>query len=225
MKILDLFAGKGGELRRAEIESLGHEYITMDYDEYFGCDISADIFSLSPDMLREWHGSFDFVWASPPCEGFSVSSIGHHWNKDNTPKTEKAAYSVKLVKRTIWIIEGLNPFAWAMENPRGKLRKLPFMQEFQRWTVTYCQYGENRMKPTDIWGRIPGWNPRPACKAGDPCHISAPRGSRTGTQGMGSYADKSIVPIELWLEILDALENPQPTINQPSLFERRKQHG
>ena len=32
----------------------------------------------------------DIIWASPPCTYFSVASIGKHWNKDNTPKTQEA---------------------------------------------------------------------------------------------------------------------------------------
>ena len=53
-----------------------------------------------------------------------------------------------------------------------------------RYTVTYCQYGDNRMKPTDIWTNHPCPKFKPPCKNGDPCHVSAPRGSQTGTQGL-----------------------------------------
>jgi hypothetical protein len=73
-----------------------------------------------------------------------------------------------------------------MENPRGMLRKLEVVKDLPRYTVTYCQYGDTRMKPTDLWGVVPKWSPRPTCKNGDTCHVSAPRGSRTGTQGLGS---------------------------------------
>lgn len=61
------------------------------------------------------------------------------------------------------------------------------------------------MKPTDIWTNGFEWVHRPRCKNGDSCHVSAPRGSKTGTQGMGSYADKSIVPSGLWVEVLSAI--------------------
>ena len=198
MKILDLFAGKGGELRRAQIEAMGHEYTTLDIDPKFGCNITADI------MTIEDLGSYDFVWASVPCETWSVASIGHHWNVDNTPKTKEAEYMVELVKHTIMLLKKSGAI-WIIENPRGKLRKMPFMQDFQRTTVTYCQYGDTRMKPTDLWGSVAGWNPKPICKNGSPCHTSAPRGSRTGTQGMKNYAEKSIVPFGLWKEILEAI--------------------
>ena len=87
----------------------------------------------------------------------------------------------------------------------GKLRKMDFMQEYTRHDISYCQYGDFRMKPTDIWTNGFEWVHRPRCKNGDSCHVSAPRGSKTGTQGMGSYADKSIVPSGLWVEVLSAI--------------------
>lgn len=202
MKILDLFAGKGGELRREKIEALGHEYTTLDIDPKFVCDITADIMTIN-DL-----GLYDFIWASVPCETWSVASLGHHWgggSKAYQPKTENAKYMIGLVQHTIKLLNECAKTAWVIENPRGVLRKMDFMQDIRRETVTYCQYGENRMKPTDIWTCGLNWKPRPMCKNGDLCHTPAPRGSRTGTQGMKSYADKSIVPFELWKEILEAV--------------------
>lgn len=207
MRLLDLCAGEGGEQRRAKIEARGHEYVTVDYLARFGCTITADVFSLTAEAL----GPFDFVWASPPCEAFSVASIGHHWTggkRAYIPKTEHAAYSQKLVERLVCLMQSINPrLGWLMENPRGVLRKLPCVAGLPRVTVTYCAYGDGRMKPTDIWGLIAGWTPRPMCKNGMPCHASAPRGAKTGTQGIKGAAARAVVPWELWDEILTALES------------------
>ena len=79
-----------------------------------------------------------------------------------------------------------------------------------RHTVTYCQYemdkepNERRMKPTDIWTNNAKWVPQPMCKNGDPCHISAPRGSRTGTQGLKNNYERSKIPYDLCKEILSS---------------------
>ena len=94
---------------------------------------------------------------------------------------------------------------WLMENPRGMLRKLKVVEGIQRRTITYCQYGDERMKPTDLWGYVPGWIPREPCKNGQPCHIAAPRGSKTGTQGLKGAKDRSRVPYDLGQEILEAI--------------------
>lgn len=72
-----------------------------------------------------------------------------------------------------------------------------------RHTVTYCQYGDNRMKPTDIWTNCSEWKPKPMCKNGENCHESAPRGSKTGTQGIKGAKDRGVIPPALFYEIFE----------------------
>ena len=86
------------------------------------------------------------------------------------------------------------------------MRKLPSMEKIPlRRTVWYCQYGDDRAKPTDIWTNNPLWIPKPVCKNGnrDCHHEPAPRGSRTGTQGKKNAYERSKVPYELCKEILE----------------------
>ena len=54
---------------------------------------------------------------------------------------------------------------------------MKWMQGLPRYTVTYCQYGDSRMKPTDIWTNHPRPQFKPPCKNGDPCHMPSPRGT------------------------------------------------
>ena len=75
-----------------------------------------------------------------------------------------------------------------------------------RHTVTYCMYGDVRMKPTDIWTNNIYWTPKPMCKNGDECHVRAPRGSKTGTQGLKGAEIRSIVPHKLCLEVLSQVK-------------------
>jgi hypothetical protein len=85
------------------------------------------------------------------------------------------------------------------------LRKMDFMQDLPRRTITYCQYGDFRMKPTDLWGIVPNWVERPMCKPGADCHENSPRGSSTGTQKL-SKSQRSMIPYKLGEEICVALE-------------------
>lgn len=203
MKTLELFAGSRSFSKVAE--RLGHEVYTTDNQDFEKIDQVCDIFDFDVDKLPY---APDMIWTSPPCTSFSVASIGHHWNKDNTPKTEKAELGVAIVKKTIDIIEQLQPKYWFIENPRGKLRKLDFMQDFLRKTVTYCSYGDMRMKPTDIWTNY-DFTTRTMCFNGnkDCHHEPAPRGSKTGTQGLKGDYLRSQIPPALFEDIFKEIEN------------------
>ena len=85
------------------------------------------------------------------------------------------------------------------------MRKLNLINPYELHTVTYCQYGDNRMKPTDIWTNV-NWKPKPMCKNGDSCHEAAPRGSQTGTQGLKNDYEKSKVPYELCQELIERIK-------------------
>jgi len=209
MLVFDFFAGTGSSTRA--FEDAGDTVIRFELDKQFDVEEHVDIFELTAVELYRKYGRPDFIWASPPCTAFSVASIGHHWTGGHQayiPKTEQARVNQDLVWKTRTLISGLYPkLGYLIENPRGVLRKLPPVQGLTRRTVTYCQYGDERMKPTDLWGEVPGWVPRPMCKNGDDCHVSAPRGAKTGTQGLKGAAIRSMVPYELGYEIRKAITN------------------
>jgi len=205
MKTLELFAGSRSFSKVAE--NYGFKTYTTDNQDFNNIDQVCDIFDFDIDKMLEEFGKPDIIWASPPCTYFSVASIGHHWNKDHTPKTVEAELGVKIIKKTKSIIKRLAPLYYFVENPRGKLRKLSVVDWFTyRKTVTYCSYGDTRMKPTDIWTNF-DWKHRPICHNGnrDCHHEPAPRGSQTGTQGLKNAYEKSKIPKELCLEILNSL--------------------
>ena len=212
MIVYDFFAGTGSATKA--FKDAGHTVIRIELDEYFAAD-ERDILTLSADTLIAKYGQPDFVWASPPCTTFSVASIRHYWSYVDgkaIPKNEKTLHGIAVVAHTVALIKALNPtIGWLMENPRGMLRKQSVVSELHRRTITYCQYGDFRMKPTDLWGEVPGWIPKPPCKAGMTCHNSARRGSDTGSQGIGGGGKRgsmirSMIPYELGLEILNAIK-------------------
>lgn len=206
MKTIELFSGTKSFSKVAG--KLGHKTLTIDNDPGLDPDVCADILNFDGKHLRK----IDMLWASPPCQGFSVAVIGRNWNHDRTPKTPSAEMAMALAKKTLFLIETINPKIWFIENPRGMLRKMPWMESFMmkhggiRHTVSYCQYGDTRQKPTDIWTNFKDWIPRPMCKPGASCHEPAPRGSKTGTQGIKGVKDRGRIPEQLFYEIFKAYE-------------------
>lgn len=200
MKVLELFAGSRSIGKAAEI--LGYQVFSSDLINFEKIDYVTSILDFD---INKVPFQPDIIWASPPCTAFSVAAIGKNWTKDGDnyiAKNPRAYFGLELVKKTIQIIEALKPTYFFIENPRGMLRKMPIMANLNRQGVTYCQYGDTRMKPTDIWTDSLNWIPRPMCKNGDDCHIAAPRGSSTGTQGLKGAYERSKIPEDLCLEIL-----------------------
>lgn len=207
MNVLELFAGSRSIGKVAE--ELGYSVFSSDVEPFKDIDYVVDILQFDYEKVPFVP---DVLWASPPCQGFSVAAIGKNWVQGEvfTPKTDSARLGIKLLNKTLEIIDyykSINPnLVWYFENPRGKMRKAPFLDRLIRHTVTYCQYGDSRMKPTDIWTNNKNWGPRPMCKNGDTCHISAPRGSKTGTQGLKGDYERSKIPEALCLEVLTQIK-------------------
>lgn len=210
IKALDLFSGSRSIAKA--FEARGHEAFTIELDRrHGGIDWYVDILSVTADDIIRRFGLPDVVWASPPCTTYSISAISHHRtrNADGVLVAKSAAAEVadRLVNHTLALIQDLAPSLWYIENPRGGLRKMPFMRALPRYTVTYCQYGDNRMKPTDIWTNHPDPAFKPMCRNGAPCHEKAPRGSKTGTQGLKNAAVRSIIPKALCQHIVSISES------------------
>lgn len=200
MKVLDLFCGLGGW--SAAFVDRGHEVVTVDSEPKFNPTICDDIRRLNPPDFTIPYGGFDVILASPPCECFSVASIGYHW-KDHKPDV-KTLEAIGLVKHTLGLIYALLPKFWFLENPRGKLRTVIGNPPV---TVYYPQYGENRLKPTDIWGRHPkGFKEMQITDTTLLDYEKAPRGSKTGTQGIQRTEERAKIPYPLSLTVCKLCE-------------------
>lgn len=162
MKVLDLFCGTKSIANA--FESRGHEVYTVDWNAAFKPSLVADIGTLTAqDIINLCGGIPDVIWASPDCATYSVCKIGYHRRKEENgnlaPVTDYAKKCDVINAHLIALIEELCFLAkicenkyivWFIENPVAGMRKMNFMQELPRYTVTYCQYGERRQKPTDI---------------------------------------------------------------------------
>ena len=203
-KLLDLFCGLGGF--SAAFEDSGRwEVTTVDLNAEFDPDIVADVFDLRPS---DFSSDFDVVLASPPCTQFSFAASSLERFVDGKPQTDDAKDAVALVYHTKGLIRGLNPQYWFMENPQGWLRHVIGRPTAR---ITYCQYGTDYMKPTDLWGKHPRDFKYRSCKYGDDCHTyntDNDHGGKGSTDHMGNTAAKrSLVPYELSESIRDACES------------------
>lgn len=214
MRVLELFAGSRCIGKEAEV--LGMEVFSVDWTPYDGINLAIDIEDLMPDHIPF---TPSVIWASPDCTTYSIAACSTHRNKDRSPKSEYAKKCDEVNKHFIRLIKFYltkNPeLTFFIENPRGVLRHMDFMQGFKRHTVWYCKYGDDRAKPTDIWTNSKSWEPRPMCRnykydkdgniIDQHCHHeSARRGAKTGTQGKKGSYNRSKIPAQLCKEILNS---------------------
>ena len=210
MKVLELFAGTRS-IGKA-FERAGHEVYSIEWDKNFeDIDWYEDIGKITAQDIIERFGKPDVIWASPDCSSFSIAAISHHRRKNPEtgnldPVSDYAKFCDRVDQNVLKLIKDLNPTYYWIENPVGGLRKMTWMQDIPyRYTTTYCQWGEKRMKPTDLFTNYPNaYFPR--CKNGDSCHESAPRGSKTGTQGLKGSKERSRIPDALCDYIVELCE-------------------
>lgn len=205
MQILELFMGTGSFARAAL--DLGHEVVGVDISpcpedlvgkiDYYQEDLSIPMLG-----SRDWeYGIYDFVWGSPPCNTFSVRGLSYSNPRrvDCKAVTDEARHGDTLAQQAVYQI--IKNGRGVLENPRACMRKQDYVQDLDRVTVTYCQYGHDRMKPTDLffYPSVPKTFDARMCKNGDTCH-------KRGTRGSKGSSDAR-VPYDLCKEILLAVQD------------------
>jgi hypothetical protein len=213
MNVLELFAGSRSIGNVAD--DLGYNVFSVDWKGFDNIDLVIDVENLKTTDIPFVP---DFIWASPDCTTYSIASCSTHRENSIIPLTDYAkkcdkvnTHFIKLINE--WLV--INPkIIFFIENPRGMMRKMPFVKGIPRKTIWYCKYGDNRAKPTDIWSNNiynpmfnpKGWNPRVECFNGNKnCHHEeAPRGSKTGTQGRKDSYNRSMIPKELCIDVLNS---------------------
>ena len=192
-----------GKVRSAEwISGKTHVYdITVDEDHTYTANniVVHNCTSFSMAGSGKGRVRWDYLPKGQP----------HPFYGPRVPIHEVSRLGCEVVLACLEAIEKLKPTFWWLENPQGGLQTMGFMAKVPGGTtVTYCQYGDTRMKPTVLWGIWPAsWKPLPKCKNGSSCHVPAPRGSRTpgSTQGHKDAKTRAMVPEKLSLSILSAV--------------------
>ncbi len=151
MKILILFSGTGS-IEKAidrynEEHKTEHEYRGLDIVKKFNPYYNIDIMKWNyQEELKDWIP--DYIHSSPVCKEFSPLKNANSIKRD-------MKLGISLVKKSIEIIDWVkshNPnVLFTFENPRGVMRKLDIMKEYNRYTTSYCRYGFKYRKPTDFW--------------------------------------------------------------------------
>jgi len=169
--LLELFKGTGSV---GKVAHRNFNIVSLDFEKKYKPDIQTDILDWDyKKFYEETHFLPDFIWASPPCNTFSV--LSYKWKERNTktaePYSERAKEGTRILYRTLEIVDfflRLNPnLLYIIENPRGMMRHDEKMKALPYRTMThYCHYGDDRRKPTDFWSNFPLQLNEKACPKG-----------------------------------------------------------
>jgi len=210
--MIEFFSGSG--ILTKSFQQAGYKTLTIDNNPKLKPDLVLDILNFRIQDLPEEFRNPDVCFFGVPCTHFSVAGRSNNFI-NFMPTSFESSVSLALVYKTLKIIELLNPQSWFIENPMGYLRKFPFMQNLILKHLWYCQYGDKRAKPTDIWTNRGDWvvkkcfNDNPRCN-----HERAPRGCITGTQGMKNAYERGVYPALLCLEIVNLCDNKLKVIQK-----------
>ena len=202
--IVEVWSGK--ESCSEVARELGHKTWTTDIKQFGNTSYVGDVLDYKTQKrIFEEVKKADFVWMSPVCKGWSLSAGNTHWTEFRQPKTKLAIDSMKMMMFARFIADYCikKNKIFYIENPNG--RAVWILDNQYRKKVWYCQYGDTRAKPTNLYTNQDiefktCFNGNPNCH-----HESAPRGSKTGTQGLKDDVERSIIPKKLFYHIFNTL--------------------
>ena len=180
--ILDLCGGTGAWSKPYKDAGYNVELITLprydvtriDFDTYAMHFQRIDVHY--EDTLCVLYEDLYGIFAAPPCTEFSIA-------KGAQPRDLKAGMDiVEACMKIIWQTQfhtRLN--FWALENPRGLLRRFLGVPKytFEQW-----QFGHDGVKPTDLWGCFN--NPVPTIKQKPEDLVKRNPNGRTNGRGMSN---------------------------------------
>lgn len=116
--------------------------------------LGIDILTFDYKSLLDCYG----ILIAVPCDHFAGSGARWWAEKDKDGRTEEG---IKLVKKSIEIVDYFKPHFWALENPVGRIHKL--IPELGKPSLIFqpYEYGDAYRKRTCLWGKfnIPERNP------------------------------------------------------------------
>lgn len=219
MKMIELFSGMG-DISKSFIDEGGESY-RVDWSSKIEAELHQDVSKMTvEDVISLCNGIPDVVWASPQCTTYSIATHCHRTLIEGlVPKTELAKHDDK-VNIHLWnLIDQLLALGtryYFVENPRGRMRHMPFVKDRTRYTLTYCSYGKKGnangyteqyiMKPTDIWTNYPNPQFLPPCNTKNPPHLHG----YWGKAQKRDYLSRGQMPRELTSHIANLLIKKDP---------------
>ena len=199
-RLLELFSGTGSVGRA--FADLGWEVVSVDLDRNARPTICENV--LDWDWSTWPSGSFDVIWASPPCQQYSCART-----RGPPPDLEGAD---RLVEKSLEIIDFFEPRWWWIENPAtGLLHTRPCIQRMGApYLVSYCRYGFPYRKNTHLWSNCPHLAPKVCRKdcaffENGRHPLSAQRGPNKGQRrGQLSLSTLYRIPADLCADIAEA---------------------
>ncbi len=204
MNVVELFCGTKSCSKVAK--EFGYNTWTTDINEKFNPDLVGNILDEKiQDKIFEQVKKANIVWMSPVCTYWSLSAGNTYWTKFRMPRKDITVDGIKMMMFCRFIADYCvkHNKLFFIENPNG--RAVWIMDNKYLKRCWYCQYGDSRAKPTNIWTNMD--IEFKTCSNGNKeCHHeSAPRGSKTGTQGLKNNEERSVIPSKLFYDIFDSI--------------------
>ena len=212
-RLLECFAGTQSVSRVARRQ--GWQCVSLDICPRHGPDICMSI--LDFDETAWPRDAFDFVWASPPCESYSVGKVRGRGGDARLREADMASADA-LVSKTKRIIAWFHTAHYCIENPKGsRLWAREVARELRERSVlvSYCQYGYSYRKTTRLAVSFPV--SLPVCPGAGKCakmigtkHLQHAQrgggGAEAGGRVWHSMDELHSIPEGLVQDLLDQLE-------------------
>ena len=185
LRVLILCSGTGHDARSFRRLFPGVKVDTLDSRPETNATIVANV--LEWDYRAVPKGTYQIVYASPPCTPFSRAKVN--------ASIEEQELGARVAVRCFEICTALATVTWIVENPVNRLALHPAIQVYRQFMrpTTLCMHGTLFMKPTNLWTNAPV-GVLPYCSAQTPCAVfESGRHPRTSQAGSSRRADGTVV--------------------------------